>query len=90
MRQPLLNSRTGPTSSSCSWTTWATGEPSRCALVTGRFSIRSGTYEVPIGGVPGGLTTWEDTIAQLLAQQGYATGMWGKWHLGSIERRLPI
>ena len=63
--------------------------PSRSAFMTGRFSIRSGTYEVPIGGVPDGLTQWEITIAQLLSQQGYATGMWGKWHLGSAEARLP-
>jgi len=63
--------------------------PSRAALMTGRFSIRSGSYEVPIGGVPEGLTTWEVTIAQLLSAQGYATGMWGKWHLGSSEQRLP-
>src|SRR5215471_1523221 len=63
--------------------------PSRSALMTGRFSIRSGTYEVPIGGVPDGLTQWEITIAQLLSQQGYATGIWGKWHLGSAIPRLP-
>jgi arylsulfatase len=63
--------------------------PSRSALMTGRFSIRSGTYEVPIGGVPDGLTQWEVTVAQLLSAQGYATGMWGKWHLGSAEDRLP-
>jgi arylsulfatase A-like enzyme len=63
--------------------------PSRSALMTGRFAIRSGTYEVPIGGVPDGLTQWEVTIAQLLSGQGYATGMWGKWHLGSAEARLP-
>jgi hypothetical protein len=43
--------------------------PSRSALVTGRFSIRSGTYEVPIGGVPDGLTLWEVTIAELLSAQ---------------------
>ncbi len=30
--------------------------PSRSALLTGRFAIRSGTYEVPIGGGPDGLT----------------------------------
>ena len=30
--------------------------PSRSALMTGRFSIRSGTYAVPIGGVPDGMT----------------------------------
>ena len=59
--------------------------PSRSALMTGRFSIRSGTYEVPIGGVPDGLTLWEVTIAELLSAHGYATGMWGKWHLGSAE-----
>jgi arylsulfatase A-like enzyme len=63
--------------------------PSRSALMTGRFSIRSGTYEVPIGGIPDGLTQWEVTIAKLLSGQGYATGMWGKWHLGSAEERLP-
>ena len=63
--------------------------PSRSALMTGRFSIRSGTYEVPIGGVPDGLTQWEITIAELLSAQGYATGMWGKWHLGSAEDRFP-
>ena len=63
--------------------------PSRSALMTGRLSIRSGTYEVPIGGGPDGLTQWEITIAQLLSSQGYATGMWGKWHLGSDEDRLP-
>ncbi len=63
--------------------------PTRSALMTGRFSIRSGTYEVPIGGVPDGLTQWEITIAELLSARGYATGMWGKWHLGSAEERLP-
>ena len=57
--------------------------------MTGRFSIRSGTYEVPIGGAPDGLTLWEITIAELLSGQGYATGMWGKWHLGSAETRFP-
>jgi arylsulfatase A-like enzyme len=63
--------------------------PTRSALMTGRFSIRSGTYEVPIGGVPDGLTQWEVTIAKALSDRGYATGMWGKWHLGSAEERLP-
>lgn len=63
--------------------------PSRSALMTGRFSIRSGTYEVPIGGGPDGLTLWEVTIAELLSAQGYATGIWGKWHLGSAETRFP-
>jgi len=63
--------------------------PSRSALMTGRFSIRSGTYAVPVGGQTDGLTLWEITIAELLSAQGYATGIWGKWHLGSDESRFP-
>src|SRR5262245_55627442 len=47
----------------------------RSAFMTGRFSIRSGTYKVPLGRIPDGLTLWEVTIAELLSAKGYATGM---------------
>ena len=40
-------------------------------------------------GIPDGLTLWEVTIAELLSERGYATGIWGKWHLGSAEARFP-
>lgn len=63
--------------------------PSRSALMTGRFAIRSGTHSVPIGGGLEGLTRWEITIAALLSDAGYATGLFGKWHLGSDDGRLP-
>jgi arylsulfatase len=63
--------------------------PSRSAIMTGRFSIRSGTHSVPIGGGLEGLTQWEVTIAETLAAAGYATGAFGKWHLGSDQDRLP-
>lgn len=63
--------------------------PSRSALMTGRFAIRSGTHSVPIGGAAEGLTQWEETIAKLLSARGYATGHFGKWHLGSEQGRLP-
>lgn len=63
--------------------------PSRSAIMTGRFSIRSGTHSVPIGGGVEGLTQWEVTIAELLSGVGYATGAFGKWHLGSENGRLP-
>ena len=36
-----------------------------------------------------GLTPWEYTIAELLSDAGYATSLWGKWHLGEVEGRLP-
>jgi len=65
--------------------------PSRSALLTGRHPIRSGTQTVPITGGPDGLTRWEVTMAQSLSDAGYATGMWGKWHLGSDpEERSPV
>ena len=38
-----------------------------------------------------GLTRWEVTSAKALSDAGYATGMWGKWHLGSDpEQRSPV
>jgi arylsulfatase len=65
--------------------------PTRSALLTGRHPIRSGTQMVPIAGGPDGLTRWEVTIAQALSEAGYATAMWGKWHLGSDpENRSPV
>jgi arylsulfatase A-like enzyme len=63
--------------------------PSRSAIMTGRFSIRSGTQSVPIGEGLEGLTQWEVTIAKLLSGVGYATAAFGKWHLGSTDGRLP-
>jgi len=65
--------------------------PSRSALLTGRHPLRSGTQTVPITGGPDGLTRWEITMAQSLSDAGYATGMWGKWHLGSdVDTRSPV
>jgi arylsulfatase A-like enzyme len=63
--------------------------PSRSAIMTGRYSIRSGTHSVPYGGGLEGLTQWEVTIAELLSGAGYATAHFGKWHLGSEDGRLP-
>jgi arylsulfatase len=36
-----------------------------------------------------GLTQWEITMAEMLSDAGYATGMFGKWHLGQTEGRFP-
>src|SRR4029077_12032874 len=36
-----------------------------------------------------GLTQWEITLAEVLRALGYATGIFGKWHLGNTEGRFP-
>jgi arylsulfatase A-like enzyme len=64
--------------------------PSRSAILTGRHPVRSGTIRVPLPGEgKAGLAPWEYTIAELLSDAGYATAMYGKWHVGEHEGRLP-
>lgn len=63
--------------------------PSRSGILTGRYAIRSGTHSVAFGGVLDGLTQWEVTLAKSLSAVGYATALYGKWHLGSQDGRLP-
>jgi arylsulfatase A-like enzyme len=65
--------------------------PSRSSIMTGRFAIRSGTYAVTFGGGDSkdGLVPWEITIAESLSAAGYATALFGKWHLGNRNGRFP-
>ena len=56
--------------------------PSRSAIMTGRYAIRSGNGTVPLGEGVYGLVQWEVTMAEMFSEAGYATGMYGKWHLG--------
>jgi arylsulfatase len=63
--------------------------PSRSALMTGRHAIRSGTQSVPVGLPYYGLVPWEITIAELLSDAGYSSGIFGKWHLGKTPGRFP-
>ena len=63
--------------------------PTRSALMTGRHPIRTGALQSVPAGLPQGLIPWEITIAERLSDAGYATAMFGKWHLGDKEGRYP-
>ena len=64
--------------------------PSRSALMTGRYGIRTRQrQEGPPRGVWYGITKWEITLAEMLTDQGYTTGIFGKWHLGDTKGRYP-
>ena len=66
--------------------------PSRAALLTGRYPIRSGmcgNRRVLFPNSKGGLPAAELTIAESLKGAGYATAHVGKWHLGLYEGSRP-
>jgi arylsulfatase len=56
---------------------------SRAALLTGRHAVRTGA--VAAAGHASGLTLWETTLAEALKPLGYATALFGKWHLGGTD-----
>ncbi len=54
--------------------------PTRASLLTGRYHFRTGILDTYLGRSM--MCPEETTLAQLLAQNGYQTGIFGKWHLG--------
>jgi arylsulfatase A len=62
---------------------------SRAALMTGCYPNRLGIHGALWPTAPHGLHTDETTLAELLHDKGYATGMFGKWHLGTQPMFLP-
>lgn len=71
--------------------------PTRAALLTGRYQQRAGLESAlyaqpqhPMQNRGHGLGTNEITFADALRDAGYATGIFGKWHLGYEERYNPV
>lgn len=55
--------------------------PTRGSCLTGRYPFRFGILAAHTGGMRVG----EITIAEILKKRGYATGMFGKWHIGWVK-----
>ena len=62
--------------------------PTRAALMTGRYPARTGAYRTSSGRTA--LHSREKTLGHLFTRNGYATGMFGKWHLGDNAPSRPM
>ena len=63
--------------------------PSRAALMTGQYSIRNGLSLIIVPGSPSTLSKGAFTMGELFKGAGYATAIFGKWHLGAEPQSLP-
>ena len=61
----------------------------RSSFITGQSVYRTGLSKVGLPGAPIGMNDKLVTIAALLKDQGYATGQFGKNHLGDLNHMLP-
>ena len=63
--------------------------PSRAALMTGQYSIRNGLSLIIVPGSESTLSKNAFTMGELFKRAGYATAIFGKWHLGAEPQSLP-
>lgn len=67
----------------------ASSTAGRANFITGQLPIRTGMTTVGQAGSPIGLPSEAPTLAQVLKSMGYATGQFGKNHLGDLNQFLP-
>lgn len=61
----------------------------RASFILGQHPFRTGLLTIGIPGSPHGIPDWTPTSADLLKEQGYTTGQFGKNHLGDLNKFLP-
>lgn len=63
--------------------------PGRAMMITGQLPVRTGLTTVGMAGSPIGISKKDPTLAEVLKEQGYKTGQFGKNHLGDRNEHLP-
>src|SRR5262249_41811333 len=63
--------------------------PSRAAFITRQYSIRNGLSLICVPGSTNTLSANAFTMGDMFHQAGYATAIFGKWHLGKEPQSLP-
>jgi arylsulfatase len=71
------------------YTAQAICSASRAAILTGCYPNRLGIHNALSPDSPIGLNTDETTLAEMLRNKGYATAIFGKWHLGDQPQFMP-
>jgi arylsulfatase len=61
----------------------------RASFILGQEPFRTGLLTIGMPGDPHGIADWMPTIADVMKGQGYATGQFGKNHLGDQDQHLP-
>ncbi|MEW8381963.1 MAG: arylsulfatase [Candidatus Thiodiazotropha taylori] len=61
----------------------------RAAFIMGQHPFRTGLLTIGMPGSDHGIPDWAPTLGDLLKQEGYATGQFGKNHLGDRDKHLP-